>query len=226
MYFIDLHMHSKHSPDSIMNVNTMIKIAHKAGLNGIAITDHNTIAGGLDGVALNRYKDFDVVCGCEMDSEEGHILGLFLNEEIRTNNVFEIVDEIRDQGGISVLAHPFKHDRIINKDLLNKIDCIEGFNSRLSLKKNLKAQQLVKESCHPQVVGSDAHFYFEIGNSMLMVDESVSDLEDLKKAILRNKTSFHGTVTPFPSGVFSKFVFKMRMCVSDRITTNLFNAFR
>ena len=138
MYSIDFHVHSNYSADCIINVKRMIDVARKAGLNGVAITDHNTIAGSLKGIKLNKYPDFDVVCGCEMDSEEGHIVGLFLNEELRKNSAFEIVDEIKDQGGISVLAHPYKQKRLINKDLLKKIDCIEAFNSRITQEKNAR----------------------------------------------------------------------------------------
>ena len=43
----DLHIHSKYSSDGIMDVKDIMKIAIKRGLNGIAITDHNTIKGGL-----------------------------------------------------------------------------------------------------------------------------------------------------------------------------------
>ena len=207
MYSIDFHVHSNYSADCIINVKRMIDVARKAGLNGVAITDHNTIAGSLKGIKLNKYPDFDVVCGCEMDSEEGHIVGLFLNEELRKNSAFEIVDEIKDQGGISVLAHPYKHKRLINKDLLKKIDCIEAFNSRITQEKNLAAQQLSKELNSPTVAGSDAHFYFEIGNARVIINDGISDLEDLRKAILNRNVKLQGKLTSVPSSVFSKFAF-------------------
>ena len=226
MYTVDFHLHSNYSADSIMNVRKMIDVARKMGLRGIAITDHNNIIGGQKGLKLNKYQDFDVICGAEMDSEEGHIIGLFLNEEIQTNYASEIIDEIRDQGGISVLAHPFKSKKIISKEVLEKVDCIEAFNSRISQQENLKAQQLAKELDYPTLAGSDAHFYFEIGNSGVIVNEYISDLEDLRKAILKKNTTIYGRLTPVPSQILSKIALEMRMHVSDRFTTRLFGVFR
>lgn len=221
MYAIDFHVHSNFSADSVMKVEKIIDVARKTGLNGVAITDHNTIAGGLYGAKLNKSPDFDVVCGCEMDSEEGHILGLFLNDEIRTNRAFEIVDEIRDQGGLSVLAHPFKHKNEINKELLKKIDCVEVFNSRLSQSNNLSAYQLAKDLDMPLVVGSDAHFYFEIGNAMVRINDCICDSEDLKKSIVRGNVELYGKLTSSPSHVFSKFLFMVRTKVSSRLVNRL-----
>jgi len=221
VYSIDFHVHSNYSADSIMKVEKMIKIARKIGLSGIAITDHNTVIGGLKGAKLNRHQDFHVVCGSEIDSEEGHIIGLFLNEEIQTNHAFEIVDEIKEQGGISVLAHPFKHKEVINKELLSRIDCIEVFNSRLSQHKNLRAHLLTKELNCPVLAGSDAHFYCEIGNSMVMIDEDISDTEELKKAILNRNVKICGKLTPFPSNAFSRFALVFRTHVSGRLVTKL-----
>lgn len=39
----DLHIHSKYSSDGVLEPERIIKIATKRGLNGIAITDHDTI---------------------------------------------------------------------------------------------------------------------------------------------------------------------------------------
>jgi len=43
----DLHIHSSYSSDGLMNPKTIVKIAIKRHLSGIAVTDHNTIKGGL-----------------------------------------------------------------------------------------------------------------------------------------------------------------------------------
>ena len=44
----DLHIHSKYSSDGILEVKEIVKAAIKRGLDGIAITDHNTIKGGIE----------------------------------------------------------------------------------------------------------------------------------------------------------------------------------
>jgi len=44
----DLHIHSKYSYDGILEPRDIVKIAIKRGLDGIAITDHNTVKGALE----------------------------------------------------------------------------------------------------------------------------------------------------------------------------------
>ena len=39
----DLHIHLKYSSDGVLDPEKIVKIAAKRGLNGVAITDHNTI---------------------------------------------------------------------------------------------------------------------------------------------------------------------------------------
>jgi len=39
----DLHIHSKYSSDGVLGLEKIVKIAMKRGLDGIAITDHDTI---------------------------------------------------------------------------------------------------------------------------------------------------------------------------------------
>ena len=43
----DLHVHSKYSSDGFVEPEKIVKTAEKRGLAGIAITDHDTIKGGL-----------------------------------------------------------------------------------------------------------------------------------------------------------------------------------
>ena len=43
MLKFDLHIHSKHSKDSLMDKERIKKIAQKKGLSGIAIADHDAM---------------------------------------------------------------------------------------------------------------------------------------------------------------------------------------
>ena len=44
---VDLHMHTWASPDSRTDPAALVERARAAGLNRIAVTDHNTIEGAL-----------------------------------------------------------------------------------------------------------------------------------------------------------------------------------
>ena len=57
----DLHNHTNHSPCSNLKPEILLKFVEKRGMNGIAVTDHNTIKGALEVKKLNKDKDFEVI---------------------------------------------------------------------------------------------------------------------------------------------------------------------
>lgn len=185
----DLHIHSKYSHDGTIEPEEMVRVAIKKGLSGIAVTDHNTIKGGIKAKEYGT-EDFRVVISSEIKTERGEITGLFLNEEINSRGFYEVIDKIREQDGVIVVPHPFDKMRksalFPTKDDVGYIDCVEGFNSRCIYQKyNERAVNFASKHNLGIVAGSDAHFKNEIGNAGIETDE-----EDLRKAILRDCTIF------------------------------------
>ena len=99
---IDLHVHTVYSKDSNIGIKKLVKILKIKGIDGVAVTDHNTIE------VLKRYKHFflgkgiKIVPGIEVSTNKGHVIGLFISESIRRREIAEVLDEIKSQGGISV----------------------------------------------------------------------------------------------------------------------------
>ncbi|PKL66606.1 MAG: histidinol-phosphatase [Methanobacteriales archaeon HGW-Methanobacteriales-1] len=192
----DLHTHSKYSSDGWMDIKTMINTGIKRGLSGIAITDHNTIKGGLESQKF-KYKDFEIVIGSEISTERGELIGLFLSEEIQSRVFLEVIDEIRDQDGLVIVPHPFDSVRgngisPDEKDV-HLIDHVEILNSRcLNRKFNEKAAQYAEKHDLRTFAGSDAHFPWEIGNAGVEIQDS-SLREALNKeniSVFNQKFSF------------------------------------
>ena len=189
---IDLHVHSKYSGDSLLTPEKIIKTAIKRGLDGVAITDHNTIRGGLEAKKYN--KDLIIIVGAEIASDRGEIIGLFLNEEIKTKEFWSVVDEIKDQDGIIVVPHPFDTMRKkvikMDKSMYRAFDCIEAFNSRCVFSKcNEKALGFAKEYDKTITAGSDAHFGFEIGHAYTIFNG------EIRKSLMNGKTKVEGHKT-------------------------------
>lgn len=162
MMRIDFHTHTYHSYDSIMQPLKIIEKARKQGLNGIVINDHNTIKGGIETQKANPYSDFEVIVGAEIKTDAGDITGIFLKNEIVSRKFKDVCHEIKEQGGLTILNHPFVGHKLDLVDY-SLIDLIEGFNSRLSFQKNQLAVKLARELGKPIIAGSDAHCYSEIG---------------------------------------------------------------
>jgi hypothetical protein len=168
---IDLHIHTKYSRDASIKPSELIKVAKARGLDGIAVTDHDTTRSWAH---FSVVDDFTVIQGIERTTDHGSIIGLFLNEGIDAYGFWEAVDQIRSQDGIVVLPHPcdtFRRDtpriRALDKGLIKtKIDAVEVFNSRCILgRSNDRADRLAEELGKHRLGGSDAHNISEVGRA-------------------------------------------------------------
>jgi len=187
----DLHIHSIYSKDSILKPERIIKMAKKKGLSGIAITDHDTIKGALKTKSV-AFDNFMVIVGAEVQTDKGEIIGLFLNEEIKSRKFAEVIDEIKDQDGITVLPHPYKNRQCDPKDLLEMVDLVEGLNARTSKELNYRAQNLAKNFGLPIIAGSDAHTPFEIGQAQTIIQGWEVVFDDIKDYLLKGKVAING----------------------------------
>lgn len=201
----DLHIHTHHSSCSILKADTLLKIAKRVGLDGIAVTDHNTIKGGVEVSKANKDRDFEVILGIEVNTDRGHVLGLYVNKEIKPGDFFEVSDEIRRQGGIAIIAHPFRilpqlRSDLEGVDVKKYLDAIECYNARTSYFSNRSAVKFAEKNDMAKTGGSDSHFSFEVGRSRTIFEGG------LKDAIKKRKTSVKGSnVTGLTGSLLSFF---------------------
>ena len=95
---IDLHVHTRHSHDSAAPVSSVLERCRDGGLGMVAITDHDSIRGGLE---AREKGGFPVIVGEEIKSAQGDIIGLFLEEEVPPNlTPLETAQRVKDQGGL------------------------------------------------------------------------------------------------------------------------------
>lgn len=187
----DLHIHSKYSACSNLRLKTILKIAKKRKLDGIAVTDHDTMKGNMLIRKLNKDKDFDIIPGEEIMTDNGEILAYYIQEEIKPGRFEDVIDRIHAQDGLVSIAHPYTLIRKISlkRDIKKRVDAIEGFNGRNIVPYlNKRAGLLAKKLNVAVTGGSDAHFFFEIGNGVTMFNGNLRD------AILKRKTSITGTL--------------------------------
>ena len=127
---VDLHMHTDHSPDCATPVDTLLDTAKRVGLGVIAITDHNEISGALE--ARERADGIKVIVAEEVKTaDQGEVIGLFIEEKIpRGMTLQETIAEIRRQGGLIYVPHPFDRMHAVPDyehllDVVEDIDAIE-----------------------------------------------------------------------------------------------------
>lgn len=200
----DLHVHSMYSKKcGYMEPKYIVKTAVRRGLNGIAITDHDTIRGGLK-AAEYAERDFEIIIGSEIMTLRGEIIGLFLSDEVQSRDFFGAIEEIQNQNGIVIVPHPFDK---LRKSALHPtekdaelIEGVEGFNGRSVFQKsNTEAFEFGMRHKLAITAGSDAHFLNEIGNAGVITNSS-----DIMEAILSRDIETFGRKNALYNHVLTK----------------------
>ena len=166
---VDLHTHTVYSSDSELALEDAVEGWQREGIDCVAVTDHNTIAGGL---ALREWAPLRVIVGSEVRTSEGEIIGLFLHEEIaRGLTPEQTIRHIRDQNGLVMIPHPFdrfRRSRLTEEALMRilpQVDIMEVFNARTAFERdNRRADLLASEHGLIPVAGSDSHTAQELGH--------------------------------------------------------------
>jgi len=172
-------------------------------LDGIAVTDHDTIKGGLK-AKVHELKDFQVIIGSEIMTNRGEVIGLFLSEEVKSKDFEYVILEIQNQNGLAIIPHPFDESRKSAfhpvKEDLKLIDGVEVFNSRcISQKYNINAEEFAAKYDLAITAGSDAHFSNEIGKGGVFTEN-----DNIFEAILKNQITAFGERTSLMNHVFTK----------------------
>jgi predicted metal-dependent phosphoesterase TrpH len=196
----DLHAHTHFSRDALTSVSTFARRYAQAGIDCVAVSDHNNIDGAL---AVRSEAAFRVIVSEEIKSSEGEIIGLFLQETIRKGLTPEdTVRAIREQGGLVLIPHPY--DRVRRSPLrpeaalriMQDVDIIEVFNSRTVFAgDNEKSRRLAEEHGKLMSAATDAHTPWEIGLSYVEMPpfEAPGDfLVALGKGAIVGRRSFVG----------------------------------
>jgi len=195
---VDLHIHTKYSIDSLLDPKTVIRVALMRGLSAIAITDHNSIKGSLIAMReASSVKNLTVIPGIEVKTDLGDLIGLYIQDEIKSRSFFDVMDEIRRQDGLVILPHPYNAHKGVIDNLVKYVDVVEVLNGRSSHTKNERADNLASKFNKPKLACSDAHFAFEIGRVKTKFPSDTSATEELRKFILNGGRELIGKESPF-----------------------------
>jgi len=176
MIRVEFHSHTNASPDSLTKPGDLIAAARNKGVDRLIITDHNTISGAQAAQALDPEL---VIVGEEIMTTHGEILAAFVTEEIPAQlSPAETIKGLKDQGAFISVSHPFDAMRPGGWDendlieIISDVDAIEVYNSRCMFPNfNRKARKFAEGHNLPGTVGSDAHAAFEVGRSLLLLDQ-------------------------------------------------------
>lgn len=199
MLSCDLHVHSNYSKDGESSIEEILKRAEDAGLDAIAITDHDTVDGVKKALAVP--STVLVIPGIEVSTKQGHLLVLGVTEVIPAGlDVIETVYLARRMGALLILPHPYhvwRHGVARRKKAgMAAVDAVESFNSRYIVgSANTKAARIARRLGKPCVGGSDAHNARFVGFGRTYVDAE-KNVPAILDAIRAGRVSCGGKKTP------------------------------
>jgi glycosyltransferase involved in cell wall biosynthesis len=197
---VDLHMHTDHSGDCATPVEVLLSTAREQGLGAIAVTDHNEISGALEAREKAERFGVKVIVGEEVKTaSQGEVIGLFIEEKIpRGMSLAETVAEIRRQGGLVYVPHPFDRMHSVPDyehllTIVEDVDAIEVYNPRVAIGSfNEEAARFAAKYRIVAGAGSDSHVAQGLGSVRIRMrdfDGPAQFLESLREADIITKPS-------------------------------------
>ena len=187
MLSMEFHCHTYASKDSLTHPADLIAAARRKNIDRVVITDHNSITGAREAQAIDPEL---IIIGEEIMTTKGEILAAFVQEEVPAYlTPQETIRLLKEQGAFISVSHPFDEMRKggwMENDLLDIlpfVDAMEVYNSRCMLPRfNRRAGLFAREHSIAGTVGSDAHAAFEVGRSLLLLDQFTGP-EELRQII-------------------------------------------
>lgn len=190
----DTHIHTTCSDGLMDPEETVDYVASQTDIRVIAITDHDTTEGSFlaRDYAKRHGLALDVVIAQEVTTDEGDVVGLFLNKTLPTfPTAVEAIEAIHTQGGLAVAVHPCSYwatlgqMKGVGRNLchlpLDAIEACNGFptnvisNPLTSWINRRRGQNL------PEMGGSDSHVPFTVGQAFTWFPGQTAG--DLRQAI-------------------------------------------
>ncbi|MFD1514940.1 PHP domain-containing protein [Halomarina rubra] len=179
---LDPHVHSEGSYDGHEPVERLLERAVEVGLDGIVVTDHDTIEESLRAAELAPEYGLVGIPGVEVSTADGHLLAIGVEQCPAAGEPFaDTVDRVRELGGVAVVPHPFQRTRHgVGKGVVEDCDAVEVYNAWVFTGyRNHRAKHFADANGYPGVAASDAHSAAYVGRAyteMLLEVDSFDEL--------------------------------------------------
>lgn len=185
---VDLHIHTRvSSRDSDADPADVIEAARAAGLDAIAITEHEAIEGALVTRALGRNSGFLVLAGVEVRTDIGDLLVFGVERDFEPLCCHQaLLAEVDAARGAVIAAHPYRNAHRSLGDRVATVDgvrVIEVHNARNPASANDQAVLAAHVHGLHGTGGSDAHRAEEVGGAVTVFGDRLTDERDLIEAL-------------------------------------------
>lgn len=188
---IDMHLHAlPHSTDSFITLEQIVACAKARGLDGVCITDHDSMGAVEFAAEYSKKADFPIFVGIEFYSLQGDItaFGLSSYPDHRVS-AQDFIDLVNAQGGFCSACHPFRNNNRGLEEHLRRVKGLHGvevLNGSTTLEANRTALRYCRELGLQPTGASDAHVEKQVGKYATWLPEWVDTVDDLV-ALLRSR---------------------------------------
>lgn len=183
---IDLHVHSEISECSSLSLADILVHARTRGLDGVCITDHDSMA-----VLAQIKEGFQsdgllVLVGMEYTTPQGDFLVYGVEAPPSPGmDAVSLMRAVGKMGGATVAAHPYREWRAsdISSIIPGLCTAVEIENGRNTEQENCRAARLATDLNLCSVAGSDAHSVDELGRHPTRFSVPVRNSRDLVRAL-------------------------------------------
>ncbi len=194
----DMHVHTTLSPCSQLGLSELLKTACDKGLDGVCVTDHDTMSLRRTVTEGRQDNGLCLIIGMEYTTSEGDFLlfGPFqdLRPGLAASRLLRLVDE---RGGAAIAAHPFRRGRKTREYLVRDglCDIVEGINGRNRQEENRQTAIWHDHYAVGLIGGSDAHSAAELGRSTTTFHMPIQSSADMVKALKSGEFTMNGSIT-------------------------------
>lgn len=214
---IDLHVHTRHSPDSSLTPQEAIAAAEALGLDGLAFADVDTVAGREEILGLRTEAPLALFFGVELSTDHGRLLCFFPDPDATPDPeellgpkpedgwpVRDALRKLRDAGAAVIASRPY--DRELPRPMgdvlftLEGLSAVEGLAGRLPDSANEHAISAAAHLDLPCVGGSGARSGEEIGSALSLFRDAIASQRSLVEALIAGHVwaTWAGTPPDFP----------------------------
>lgn len=189
---IDMHIHTRFSPCSVIRIRNLLARAREIGIDGVCITDHDTTASKNEFEKLSDTHGISFIIGMEYTTTEGDFLVFGPSENIpQRMGVSSLLQWAQKQDAVVIPAHPFRKSRPVHLPVLKSFNIIECLNGRNHDFENEACLQWIKEHANGMrdIGGSDAHTIDEIGKIVTVFEKNIYGIDDLIRELRYGKYS-------------------------------------
>ncbi len=199
-FIIDMHVHTvKGASDSSLTPQQLIEEAHRIGLDGVVISEHDRLWDAREMERFRKESGLFACRGMEVSTELGHFIVIGLERYVPgIHKAKDLRQAVTKAGGFMWLAHPFRHffdpvhyrrdgrqqpglsaEEAASLPVFALVDDLEVANGGCTEDENNFALQVARILGKRGIGASDAHSTHGLGCFTTVFERTLADEHDL-----------------------------------------------